>query len=262
MSYRYGPALRADAYTYGRGGLGIPAELVPAEGADGPAYFYGALSLPADNGVEIRAVITRWPELGTLTLDGDEGRFSYVGASDYILWELRANNQPTTGDIGHGPGIGRTNLLVGATSELTGAITLDPVLAAGAMTGGSSSALAGAVQLDDAAAAGALTGGSASGLAGAVQLDDATAAGSLAQEGVSAISGGVALADAVAAGELQGAVVSELGGAVQLADAFASGAFFVAGDFVLDNISVTHVRARKANVLIARRSVHSRARAR
>lgn len=257
MSYRYGPSLQAAAYTYVRGGLGIPAELVPAEGADGPAYFYGALSLPADNGVELRAVITRWPVLGTLTLDGDDGRFSYTGDSDYILWELRAFNQLTAGDIGHGPGVGRTNLLVGSASELTGAVQLDAAAAAGTMTGGTPSSLTGGVALADVAAAGALAQEGASDISGAVQVEDVLAGGAMTGGAASELGGGVQLDAAQAAGELQGAVVSELGGAVQLGEVMPGGA--MAGAFADGNHRVWHVAGRQVKFRVPARTSNAAA---
>ena len=75
----------ASAYP-GHGVLGVN---VPSEGTDGPSALYGALSLPADNAVEVRGLITRWPVNGTLTIEED-GSFSYTGTTDYFEFLLYA----------------------------------------------------------------------------------------------------------------------------------------------------------------------------
>jgi hypothetical protein len=183
MSYRYGTSLQPGVYTYGRGGLGIPAELVPSEGLDAPAYFYPALSLPADNGKEITARISRYPVNGTLTLYDDEGRWSYAGATDYLLYELRVDDVLSGVDIGYGPGVGRVDLVVGDSGTLSGDAALDAAVAGGAMGTAGASGLSGSVTLDAAAAAGSMVGTVVSQLGGDIALGNATAAGAIVGEG-------------------------------------------------------------------------------
>lgn len=179
MSHRYGPSLQPGAYTYGRGGLGIPAEMVPSTGLDAPAYFFDSLSLPADTGVEISARITRMPVLGTLTLVDDTGRYSYTGASDYLLYELRAWDVVVPTDIGYGPGIGRVDFVIGGAATLSGDAALDPADPAGVLSGGSPSVLSGAVDVAAAVAGGTLIGAVVSSLGGDVTLADVAPGGGL-----------------------------------------------------------------------------------
>ena len=101
----------ASAYT-GHGVLGVN---VPSEGTDGPSALYGVLSLPADNNVEVRGFITRWPTNGTLTIDED-GQFKYTGTTDYFEFQLFADGVASTVDIGYGAGISRIILQVGSGS--------------------------------------------------------------------------------------------------------------------------------------------------
>lgn len=60
MSHRVGNgALITGAHVISsNGGLGINAESIPSTGTYGAAYAYDSLSLPGDNGKEIRGVIT------------------------------------------------------------------------------------------------------------------------------------------------------------------------------------------------------------
>ena len=101
----------ASAYP-GHGVLGMD---VPSDGTDGPSALYGVLSLPADNNVEVRGYITRWPTNGTLTIDED-GSFTYTGTTDYFEFQLFADGVASTVDIGYGAGISRITLQVGAGS--------------------------------------------------------------------------------------------------------------------------------------------------
>lgn len=159
MSYAYGGNLLAGAYAFGAPGLGVLAELVASGGLDGAGYPYAGLSFPADNGKEISAVITRWPTLGTLTVYPDFS-FSYTGATDYALYELRVDGVTSTTDIGYGPGIGRFELIVGGGDggTLSGSVPLDPVLMGGGLDGAVVSDLGGGVVLDAAQADGELVG--------------------------------------------------------------------------------------------------------
>ena len=99
----------ASAYP-GHGVLGVN---VPSDGTDGPSALYGVLSLPADNNVEVRGLITRWPVNGTLTIEED-GSFTYTGTTDYFEFLLYADGVASTVDIGYGAGISRITLQVGA----------------------------------------------------------------------------------------------------------------------------------------------------
>ncbi|MEY2689767.1 MAG: hypothetical protein RL375_3966 [Pseudomonadota bacterium] len=159
MSYAYGGELLAGAYGYGAPGLGVLAELIAADGLAGPGYAYGAVSLPADNGREISAVITRWPTLGTLTVYPDFS-FDYVGATDYALYQLRVDGVDSTTDIGYGPGVGRFELVVGAGDggTLSGNVAADAALAAGALASDGPSSLGGNVTADPATAGGSMVG--------------------------------------------------------------------------------------------------------
>jgi len=67
--------------------VGTLAELIPSTGEYGPGYAYDSLELPADNGKEIRGLITTWPTLGTLTAFEDTS-FEYDGASDTFAFQL------------------------------------------------------------------------------------------------------------------------------------------------------------------------------
>lgn len=163
------------------GALGVLASTLATEGLHGPAYPVGALSLPADAGLEISAWITRWPTNGVLTLYGDTGEFSYSGADDYFLWELRVANQLVADDIGYGPGISRVNLFFADSSgTIFGNVLLDAVAPGGnAAGGGGGAALSGDAPLDTILVAGDLSGGNASALGGDITLDPAQADGAL-----------------------------------------------------------------------------------
>jgi hypothetical protein len=63
------------------------------------------VSLPADNGKEIRGYVTRWPA-APLDID-DDGTFTYSGAPDYFEFALYADGAANTSDIGFGAGISR-----------------------------------------------------------------------------------------------------------------------------------------------------------
>lgn len=159
MSYAYGGALIAGAHAHGAPGLGLLAETIPGDGLNGAAYVYGALSLPADVGKEISAVITRWPTLGSLTVYHDFS-FDYTGATDYLLYELKVDGALTGTDIGYGPSIGRVDLVVGGGDggTLSGAVVPDAVDVAGELSSTGESSLGGDVTLGQADAAGQLVG--------------------------------------------------------------------------------------------------------
>ena len=69
-------SLIAGALVCGDRGLGVVAENID------PGGFLGNdVSLPADNGKEIRGLITSLPAAGTLTAEED-GSFTFLGAPD------------------------------------------------------------------------------------------------------------------------------------------------------------------------------------
>jgi hypothetical protein len=179
MTTSYGGATPGITGThYGRGdGLGMPGALIPSAGVDGPGYLYAGLSLPADAAKEIRGPITRWPS-GTLTVYEDSA-FTYVGSTDYALYQLYVDGVASTADIGNGPGIGRINFSVGATSsgDLSGNVTLSDFAVAGSFAGGSASAVSGNVTLGDFLPAGLFSVAGASDLSGNVTLVDFAPAG-------------------------------------------------------------------------------------
>lgn len=91
-------------------GFGVPAELIPLTGTDGPSPL---VDVGASAGQEVRLAVTRWPTLGVLVL-ADDGAFDYTGASDYFEGRVYVDNEALTADIGFGPGIARVVLNVGA----------------------------------------------------------------------------------------------------------------------------------------------------
>jgi hypothetical protein len=91
-------------------GHGVQAENIPSTGIDGPSALYGAVTLPADNGKEIRGYITRWPA-APLDIDED-GAFTYSGGSDYFEFALYADGVADTTNVGFGPGISRITLSI------------------------------------------------------------------------------------------------------------------------------------------------------
>lgn len=149
---------------YGRGdGLGMLGASIPSAGVDGPGYLYAGLSLPADAAKEIRGPITRWPG-GTLTVY-EGSAFTYVGSTDYALYQLYVDGVASTADIGNGPGIGRINFSVGATSsgDLSGNVTLADFSVAGTFASGSPSSLSGNVTLGSFLPAGGFSSSAAPG---------------------------------------------------------------------------------------------------
>ena len=79
--------LISGAVVVGVPGLGVPAEAVPSTGEHGAGYLYDSLEFPADNGKEVRGLITTWPTLGTLTAFEDSS-FEYDGPSDTFAFQM------------------------------------------------------------------------------------------------------------------------------------------------------------------------------
>ena len=139
---------------YGGHPFGVLAEELATEGVDGPGYLAPCVTLPADAGKRVRGPITRWPAAG-LTVYAD-GAFDYPAESpsDYALFWLIVDGEPSTQDIGFGSGIGRIDLNVG--SGLSGNVQLDDVQPGGTLMGAVT--LGGNVQLDDAQGGGGMVG--------------------------------------------------------------------------------------------------------
>lgn len=80
-------SLITGAVVVGVPGLGVLAESVPSTGEHGAGYLYPSLEFPADNGKEVRGLITTWPTQGTLTAFEDSS-FEYDGASDTFAFQM------------------------------------------------------------------------------------------------------------------------------------------------------------------------------
>lgn len=98
-------------------GHGVRGDDVPDDGESGPAPLYEAITLPTDNDVECRLLITRWPTEGTLTI-AEDSSFTYDGDPDYFEGRLYFDGIANTDDEGYGPGIVRVQL--GESEEPTG----------------------------------------------------------------------------------------------------------------------------------------------
>ena len=143
-------------------GHGALAENIPATGIDGPSALFGAITLPADNGKEIRGYITRWPA-APLLIDED-GAFTYGGSPDYFDFALYVDGVASAVDIGFGPGISRIWLGMEAGGAFFGSLALDPAIASGMFTGpAAGGSFLGAILLGDAIASGSFSGSSPSG---------------------------------------------------------------------------------------------------
>lgn len=139
-------------------GQGIRGDQVPSTGTDGAPPLYLALSLPEDAAKEVRGLVTRWPA-GLLDI-GEDGGFTYAGASDYFDWRLYVDGVASTTDIGYGVGISRVTLNVGAGggASFAGAVALDAAQPGGGFSAGAGSSFFGAVQLANDAPGGGFVG--------------------------------------------------------------------------------------------------------
>lgn len=81
MSLRISTADYFSGLAIGNTGLGVPAESIPSSGDSGASFLYNDLSLPADNGKEIRGEILTLPAAGTLFVNED-GSFTFTDAAD------------------------------------------------------------------------------------------------------------------------------------------------------------------------------------
>ena len=87
-------SLITGAVVVGVPGLGVMAELVPSTGEHGAGYLYASLEFPADNGKEVRGLITTWPTLGTLTAFEDSS-FEYDGPTDSFAFQMYVDGVAT-----------------------------------------------------------------------------------------------------------------------------------------------------------------------
>lgn len=82
-------SLIAGAIVVGDPGLGVLAENVPSTGDAGAGYAYAYLSLPADNGKEVRGLIVTPPSAGTLTAYEDTSFVFGAPDGEYTFdWRL------------------------------------------------------------------------------------------------------------------------------------------------------------------------------
>lgn len=81
--------LIAGAIVVGDPGLGVLAQNVPSTGDAGAGYAYAYLSLPADNGKEVRGLIVTPPSAGTLTAYEDTSFVFEAPDGEYTFdWRL------------------------------------------------------------------------------------------------------------------------------------------------------------------------------
>lgn len=113
--------LIAGSVVVGVPGLGVLAELVPAVGEHGPGYLKDRLT-PADNGKEVRGLITRWPTNGTLVAYEDSS-FEYTGTSDTFEDQLYVDGSPRGAPVTH-------TITIGAAAETASGSTAALSLAA------------------------------------------------------------------------------------------------------------------------------------
>lgn len=87
-------SLITGAVVVGDPGLGVLAEMVPSTGEHGAGYLYASLEFPADNGKEVRGLVTAWPTLGTLTAFEDSS-FEYDGPTDTFAFQMYVDGVAT-----------------------------------------------------------------------------------------------------------------------------------------------------------------------
>lgn len=132
MSLRIDTAeLILGAYVVGETGLGVLAENIPSSGLSGASFLCNDLSLPADNGKEVRGLIVTPPASGTFYV-WEDGSFSLIGAPD--------NTYPFTyrlyvDGVDLGTVESTITVGVGASSSLSGSATLGDITASGGVVG-------------------------------------------------------------------------------------------------------------------------------
>jgi len=135
MSLRIDTAeLITGAYVIGETGLGVVAENIPSTGLHGASFLFNDLSLPADNGKEIRGLIVTPPTDGAFYV-WEDGSFSLVGAGPISIGAL------ALGELSGGATLGDVTLdgtiSGGAPSDISGGVTLGDITAGGGFTGDS-----------------------------------------------------------------------------------------------------------------------------
>ncbi|WP_146027076.1 hypothetical protein [Bowmanella denitrificans] len=110
-------------------GLGIPGSQIPGDGEHGPSALYSAVSLPTDADAQFRALVTQWPENGSLFMYED-GSFVYVpianDQSDSAVIERYKNghlldSQAIQLTVGSEPGEDEEHVFTGTASLALGA---------------------------------------------------------------------------------------------------------------------------------------------
>lgn len=147
--------LIAGAIVVGDPGLGVLAQDVPSTGDAGAGYAYAYLSLPADNGREVRGLIVTPPSAGTLTayedtsfvFEAPDGEYTFdwrlfvdgvdgglktetlvIGDITSVVHELVADNLTTSAQVLGSPAVGQIHALT-ATALVVGSPVLGtPVL--------------------------------------------------------------------------------------------------------------------------------------
>ena len=123
--------LISGAYVVGDTGLGVLAENIPSSGLDGASFLYNDLSLPADNGKEIRGLIVTPPSAGTF-FAWEDGSFSLIGAPD---GEYSFTYRLYVDGVDQGTAEAGITIGVAATSELSGSAALGGITAGGGLVG-------------------------------------------------------------------------------------------------------------------------------
>lgn len=129
MTYRFGAIRQVGAYTFGVGGLGVRGADLPLTGTHGPGITALDAVLPAEADDEFMYRITvapplltvfRWFDNGSVEAEGPDG--VHIGIA-----ERRKN--------GVVYGTREFYVLIGVSGGLSGTVTLDDVVASGALGG-------------------------------------------------------------------------------------------------------------------------------
>lgn len=135
--------LISGAVVVGVPGLGVLAESVPSTGEHGAGYLYDSLEFPADNGKEVRGLITTWPTLGTLTTFEDSS-FEYDGPTDSFAFQMYVDGvavgTPQTVTVT----VGAAVTLMGASTTQTSQTTIGAIGGQGSLSGASTTQTASA----------------------------------------------------------------------------------------------------------------------
>lgn len=143
LSYRYGAARQAGAYTYSVGGLGVRGGDIPATGLHGPAIQYPGLVLPAEANDEFMYRVVTAPPLLTLFRYDAYGRVQAEGpdGTHAGVYEGRKNGVV----YGSAP----FYVLIGFTGDVRGSVATDGAVASGFVAIAPPSSLVGAVVAAD-----------------------------------------------------------------------------------------------------------------